>query len=120
MKKIDDYIQNNPERADQLTALRTLLTDSELTETVKWGMPCYTLQGKNLIGLAAFKKWTALWFYQGALLSDKAEKLINAQPGKTKMMRHWRFKDLREILENTQEIKNYIRETIDIRKETDI
>ncbi|MCH2234342.1 MAG: DUF1801 domain-containing protein [Crocinitomicaceae bacterium] len=54
------YISAKPEWAKELTLLRDLLLDTELKETVKWGAPCYKINGKNLIGLAAFKNYAGL------------------------------------------------------------
>ncbi|MBK7633096.1 MAG: hypothetical protein IPJ13_01585 [Saprospiraceae bacterium] len=44
-----------------------------------------------MVGLAAFKSYTGIWFFQGGLLDDKQQFLMNAQEGKTKAMRQWRF-----------------------------
>jgi uncharacterized protein YdeI (YjbR/CyaY-like superfamily) len=69
---------------------------------------------KNLIGLAAFKHYVGPWFFQGALLKDKEKVLINAQEGKTKALRQWRFdsfKDINEVL-----VAKYVAETINNQK----
>ena len=87
----DEYISNHPQWRELLTALTGLLRSTGLEETIKWGVPVYTLDGKNVVGLVAFKSHAALWFYQGALLKDEAGKLMNAQEGKTKAQRQWRF-----------------------------
>ena len=52
----DDYIAGADSRQPELEKLREILTATVLTEEVKWGAPCYTYKGKNLVGLAAFKK----------------------------------------------------------------
>ena len=64
---------------EELTCLRRILRQSGLTETVKWGAPCYTHKDNNVVGVGAFKRYFGLWFYQGALLVDSAGVLINAQ-----------------------------------------
>lgn len=53
-----------------LVALRALLRASGLTETLKWGSPCYTLDDKNVVMLAAFVDHCALTFFRGAELPD--------------------------------------------------
>jgi len=68
-----------------------------MTETIKWSAPVYTFEGKNLVGLGAFKSYVGLWFFQGSLLNDKKKKLINAQEGKIKALRQWRFNSVKEI-----------------------
>ena len=94
----------------ELIKLREIIQSTELIETVKWGAPVYTVGGKNVVGLGAFKSYVGVWFFQGALLADQAGKLMNAQEGKTKAMRQWRFYSLEEIDENL--VKVYLEEAI--------
>ncbi len=107
---VDSYIANQPDYLQELKILREILLECELKETVKWGAPMYTNNGKNIVGIGAFKSYFGLWFFQGALLSDKSKKLINAQEGTTKAMRQWRFKSIDEIDEKL--IKVYVKEAI--------
>lgn len=68
--QVDQYIAKKTKWSELLTLLREIIGASELEETIKWGVPTYTLDGKNIIGLGAFKSFAALWFFQGALLND--------------------------------------------------
>ena len=109
---VDAYIEHNTEWQDELIQLRKIVSSCELQETVKWGAPCYTYNGKNVVGMAAFKEYFGLWFHQGALLADSGNYLINAQEGKTKALRQWRFGSKKEI--KTRLIKSYIKEAISL------
>lgn len=109
-RTVDEYLGNTPYWRDELVALRRILESTPLTEEVKWGGPCYTWQGKNVVGLGAFKSYFGLWFYQGALLEDATNVLINAQEGKTKAQRQWRMQSASDI--KPAIIKRYIREAI--------
>ena len=51
----DEYIARHPAWQDILSTLRTLLLQTELEETIKWGTPVYTLDGKNVAAIAGFK-----------------------------------------------------------------
>ena len=75
----------------------------------------YTVNGKNVVGMGAFKSYVGIWFFQGVFLQDKQQKLVNAQEGKTKAMRQWRFTALEEIDE--QLLRQYIEEAIQNQKE---
>jgi uncharacterized protein YdeI (YjbR/CyaY-like superfamily) len=88
---IEEYLARHSRWSQTLAALRSILQSTELEETIKWGVPTYTLGSKNVVGLAAFKDHAALWFMHGALLKDTAGQLINAQQGKTRAQRQWRF-----------------------------
>ncbi len=83
-KTVEAFIEGNALWTPELEQLRKILTATPLEETVKWGAPCYTYEGKNLVGIGAFKSYFGLWFHQGALLSDDAQVLQNTQEGKPK------------------------------------
>jgi len=113
MKKInsaEDYFLVKSQWDNILKQLREIILLTELTETLKWGIPTYTLDGKNVAGLVAFKSFVAIWFFNGVLLKDETYKLINAQAGKTKALRQWRFSSIEEI--DSTLIKAYLKEAI--------
>ena len=58
-----------------LEALRALALAGDLVEEMKWGFPCYTLAGKNVLMVVAFKEHCALQFFKGAALADPEEVL---------------------------------------------
>ena len=102
MKKVysvEEYIESSDQWSEELTMLRTILLKTELVETVKWSIPTYTINNKNVIGIAGFKNYFGLWFFQGVFLKDEHQVLINAQEDKTKGQRQWRFKHKSEIKE---------------------
>ena len=107
---VDDYIHRADKWQKELTRLREILRSTSLEETVKWGAPCYVHEGKNVVGLAAFKNWFCLWFHQGALLADKDGVLVNAQEGTTKALRQWRMTSPKDI--KATAIRRYIKEAI--------
>ena len=108
---VDAYIAGATAWQDELKKLREILLRTELVETIKWGAPCYTLEGKNIVGIGAFKSYFGLWFYQGALLSDPEQVLINAQEGKTKALRQWRFQSKKDM--KVRLIRAYVAEAIE-------
>lgn len=109
-EKIEEYLEKHLTWKDKLQKLRTLLTSTDLKEEVKWGAPAYTLNGKILIGLGAFKNHMGIWFHQGVFLKDKENQLLNAQEEKTKALRQWRFHQ--EDVIDTSLVLKYINETI--------
>jgi uncharacterized protein YdeI (YjbR/CyaY-like superfamily) len=114
VKTVDEYILNAKYGKDILLVLRDIIRKTGLTETIKWGSPVYTFQGKNIVGIGSFKSYSGLWFFQGALLKDKAEVLINAQEEVTKAQRQWRFTSVEEIDEKL--VLDYILEAIENQK----
>ena len=112
VKTVEEYIKTQPAWETELDFLKKLVSQHNLVESIKWGSPVYIHDGKNVVGLSAFKSYVGLWFFQGGLLKDKAGKLVNAQEGKTQAMRQWRFGSLKEIEENQDLINLYIEEAI--------
>ena len=87
---IEEYIEVHSKFTDALQLLRALLISTELEESFKWGAPVYTMNGKNVIGLAAFKNHCVLWFHNGVFLKDEKQLLIAASET-TKALRQMRF-----------------------------
>lgn len=107
---VDAYIEKHSTWKNELQLLRSLILTTELEETLKWGSPVYTLQGKNVLGLGAFKHHFGIWFFNGALLEDHHKILVNAQEGKTKALRQWRFGHIDEVDE--KRVLAYVKEAI--------
>lgn len=114
-KTVEEYLSKHTEYAAELTKLREILNSTELVETVKWGIPTYTINGKNVVGIGAFKSYTGLWFFNGSFLSDPKGLLINAQEGKTKGMRQMRFENVDAIDEEV--VRAYVLEAIENQKQ---
>jgi uncharacterized protein YdeI (YjbR/CyaY-like superfamily) len=55
---------------EELGLLREIMLKSDLLEEIKWSVPCYTFEGKNIAIVAAFKEYCSLSFFKGAGLID--------------------------------------------------
>jgi uncharacterized protein YdeI (YjbR/CyaY-like superfamily) len=113
-ESVSDYIEGNEKWKDELKVLRDIILETELVETVKWGVPMYTVGGKNVVGMASFKEHFALWFQQGVYMKDPSKVLINAQEGTTKGLRQWRFSSMEDIDQDV--LKDYLKEAIENQK----
>jgi len=111
---IEEYIELHPKWSALLRELRKVLLTTELEENIKWNSPVYSLNGKNIVGLGAFKNHAGLWFFQGVFLDDSQNKLVNAQEGKTKGLRQWRFES--NVIDNITLVKSYVLEAIENQK----
>ena len=113
--KVDAYLKRNERWQAEMTALRALLLDCPLTEDLKWGVPCYTLDGKNVVLIHAFKEYCALLFHKGALMKDPDGVLIQ-QTDNVQSARQIRFASLDEIHRMQNLLKSYVHEAIDVEK----
>lgn len=113
--KVDAYLKRNERWQAEMTALRALLLDCPLTEDLKWGVPCYTLDGKNVVLIHAFKEYCALLFHKGALMKDPDGVLIQ-QTDNVQSARQIRFASLDEIHRMQNLLRSYVHEAIDVEK----
>ncbi|WP_394170634.1 YdeI family protein [Saccharospirillum alexandrii] len=126
---VDDYMAEGCGRCDKvgtpeckvntwrdgLVALRKVVLDTPLKEERKWGSPCYTLNGQNVVMIGAFKTNYVLSFMKGALLKDEHHLLV--APGEnTQSGRVIRFTDESRVVELAPVLKSYILEAIEIEK----
>ena len=102
----------------EIELLINIIGKTDLTETKKWGIPVYTYNGKNVVGIAGFKNHFAMWFYNGVFLKDPDNVLINAQKGKTKALRQWRFSKMEDIDEKL--LLSYLNEAIKNEQESKV
>lgn len=110
-EKIESYFQEEHIYKKEIGLLREIVLKSELEETFKWSFPTYTAENKNVLAICKFKQHFGIWFFNGVFLSDPKNVLQNAQEGKTKAMRQWKFTSIEEIYEMT--ISAYIQEAIE-------
>lgn len=100
---------------DGLTRLRDIVLDTPLTEDRKWGAPCYTWDGHNVVMIGAFKNNYVLSFMKGALLKDPHD-LLEAPGEHTQSGRVIRFTDADRVTALAPVLKDYLLEAIDIEK----
>ena len=106
--------QDDPWR-EAFNALRPLLLDTELTEEFKWGHPCYSLDGGNVVLMHGFKDYCALLFMKGALMKDPAGILVQ-QTQNVQAARQIRFTDAAQVKSMENMLKAYVHEAIEIEK----
>ena len=111
-KSVDQYILNKPLWGQELELLRETLIELGLEEHLKWGAPAYVDNKMNIVGLAAFKNYVGIWFFQGALLKDPEQKLYKSEESKAVAMRQWRFTSFDEIADNLEIVEQYVLEAI--------
>jgi len=64
----------------ELALLRRWILTLDFKEECKWGVPCYTFQGRNLVVLSALKDHVVLSFLEGSTLNDPNGLLLKAGP----------------------------------------
>lgn len=113
--KVDWFFDKDTKWKEEYLELRKLVLDCDLTEELKWGCPCYTLNKSNVVLIHGFKNYCALLFMQGALLKDSKGILIQ-QTENVQSARQIRFANLQEILKTKSTLVEYIKEAIELEK----
>ena len=112
---VEQYIQKAKNWQDEMTLLRNILLECNLTEVIKWGKPCYTSNDKNIVIIQDFKNHCDLGFFNGASLTDLKQLLVKAGEH-TQSGRQLRFDDLEDIKKKKALIKAYVKEAIENEK----
>ena len=113
--KVDGYLRKSKKWQEELQKLRMIVLDCQLTEEVKWRVPCYTFQERNIVILGRFKECCVLSFVKGALLNDASGILV--KPGEnTQAARVIRFTNVQQIVKMEPILKAYIYEAIQVEK----
>ena len=99
----------------ELALLRNLILDCGLAEESKWGAPCYTFQGKNVLMLSALRDYCCISFFKGSLLNDQKELLVRPGPH-SQAVRMFKFRSVKEIEKIMADIRCYIFESIEVEK----
>lgn len=113
--KVAQFLNKAKKWQDEMTLLREIIQECNLTEDFKWMHPCYTLDNANIVLIHGFKEYCALLFFKGVLLKDKKGILIQ-QTENVQDRRQLRFKSVEEIQNLESTIKEYIEEAIAIEK----
>jgi uncharacterized protein YdeI (YjbR/CyaY-like superfamily) len=109
--KVDFFFNKAGPWKQEFELLRRIILDCGLTEELKWGVPCYTFEKKNLVLIHGFKEYCAILFVKGALLKD-TEGILIQQTENVQAARQIRFTNARDILEMEAVLKAYLNESI--------
>ena len=105
--EVDFFFNKAKKWQEEFKKLRMIALDCGLSEELKWGVPCYTLQKRNIVLIHGFIKYCALLFHKGALLKD-ANGILIQQTENVQTARQIRFTNLQEIVELESSIRAYI------------
>ena len=113
--KVDVFLRKAKKWQQEFEKLRRIILGCQLTEELKWGKPCYTLQNSNIVLIHGFKEYCALLFFKGALLKD-AKGILVQQTENVQAARQIRFTNVREIVGMEPILTAYIKEAIEVEK----
>lgn len=112
---VDEFIENSGRWKESFVKLRAIALGCGLAETVKWGVPCYTLDGANVVLIHGFKDYCGMLFVKGALIDDGSGLLVIQSPN-VQSARHARFTRAAEVDASAEALKSYILRAIEVEK----
>jgi uncharacterized protein YdeI (YjbR/CyaY-like superfamily) len=95
----------------ELQHLRQIMLETDLTEEIKWGVPVYTHQSKNIVILSALKDCVTFGFLKGVLLSD-SKNILEQQGPSVQSARIIRFTSVDQVTNLSDTIKEYVKEAV--------
>jgi len=99
----------------ELYLLRDIVLKSGLVEERKWGMPCYTLKGKNVLNISVLKHFAVIVFFKGALIKDEKNRL--EKPGENlRFTRLMKFTSISQIVAHEDDIHDFMKRAIAIER----
>lgn len=113
--KVDEFLNRATKWQPEMKKLREICLACGLTEEIKWGKPCYTSEGKNIVVIQGFKAYSALLFIKGYLVNDPKHILVKTGEN-TVVGRQARFTDVKEILKVETALKACIKDAIKVEK----
>jgi uncharacterized protein YdeI (YjbR/CyaY-like superfamily) len=113
--KVDAFLKRQGKWRAEFEKLRRILLGSGLAEELKWGQPCYALDGKNVALIHGFKEYCAILFPKGALLKDPESVLVQ-QTKNVQAARQIRFTSIRDVTNLEKTVSAYVREAIEIER----
>lgn len=111
--KVDEFVSRAGKWRGELQKLRGILRDCGLEEELKWGKPCFTVDGRNVAILQPFKEHCSLMFFKGALLED-THGLLRSQGKNTQSAKRLEFRSEREITKAA--LRSYVKQAIAVEK----
>lgn len=113
--KVDSFLEKSTKWNTEFQTLREIILKHELDEELKWGVPCYSYNGKNVVLIHGFKEYCALLFMKGSLLKDE-KKILIQQTKNVQASRQIRFTSVEDIDNLKYDINQYISEAINNEK----
>jgi uncharacterized protein YdeI (YjbR/CyaY-like superfamily) len=94
-----------------LAELRDLCRSAGLTETVKWGHPCYMHAGRNIAIIGAFQGNFRLTFFNAALMRD-TDGVLEKQGPQSQNPDMIRVASTADVVQKAEVISAYLREAM--------
>lgn len=112
---VDEFLAKAKRWRDETAALRDILLDCELEESIKWGKPCYAHGDANIAVIQPMKGFLALMFFKGALIEDPRG-LLEEQGENTRSARRLCFTSVEQVAKRERAVRGFVKKAIAVEK----
>ncbi len=109
--EVDHVLSHLKKWREELFYLRELALTTGLEETIKWGMPTYTLNGANVFILSDFKEYFTINFFKGIVLKDP-QQILTTHGDNQQSSRVIKMTSLAQVKDLTLIILDFMKEAI--------
>jgi uncharacterized protein YdeI (YjbR/CyaY-like superfamily) len=113
--ELDNFFEELKIRKEELILLRSIILLADLKEELKWNLPCYTFQNKNVCMIFNFKNSFGVSFFKGAFINDSYE-LLEKPGDNTQNVRMIKLYEIEDLDKHKNAIINYINQAIELEK----
>jgi uncharacterized protein YdeI (YjbR/CyaY-like superfamily) len=113
---VDEFLAEAPRWRSEMKKIRTILKSSGLTESIKWGKPCFSYGSHNVAIVQPMKNFVAVLFTKGALIDDPNERL-ESQGENTRSAKRLCFVSVAHVKETETSLRDFARQAIVIEEE---
>lgn len=100
---------------EDLTVLRSLCLNAGLKEELKWNHPCYTVNGKNVVLLGAFREYCLMTFFKGSIMSDPLQ-ILEFQGENSRIAKSARIREVGQATVLKATLSAYLEEAIELER----
>jgi uncharacterized protein YdeI (YjbR/CyaY-like superfamily) len=109
--KVDAILARETTWQPEMERLREIALGCGLTEVIRWGKPCYAVDGGNVVLIQGFKAYCALLFFKGVLIDDPDGLLVDVGAN-SRVGKQARFTSVAQIEENATALTLLIEQAI--------
>ncbi len=109
--KVDAFIERATAWSAEMAALRSILLDAGLSESIKWGKPTFSADDANIAIFQPMKGFLSLMFFKGALVEDPAG-VLRSQGENSRSALRLEFTSAAEIADQADIVRDLVASAI--------
>ena len=110
-RSVDTYLAKAVTWRDEMGRLRSIALDCGLSESLKWGKPCYGIAAGSVAIIQPFKARCGFMFFKGALLDDP-DGFLEAPGPNSRAARRMMFDSVEAVDRMAPDLRAFIEQAV--------